>query len=72
MVLRRKQEMGAGGSCICPKCDTRIAHQNGVPCQEERCPDCGAKMLREGSYHHQLFQEKQARKQQSDPDTSEK
>lgn len=72
MALMRRHEMGAGGSCICPKCDTRIPHQNGVPCQQERCPDCGAKMLREGSYHHQLFREKQARKQQSHTDTSEK
>jgi NAD-dependent SIR2 family protein deacetylase len=44
--------MGAGGRCICPKCETPVAHEAGIPCQEERCPNCGAKMLREGSDHH--------------------
>jgi NAD-dependent SIR2 family protein deacetylase len=55
--------MGAGGFCICPKCEEKIPHRSGIPCQEERCPDCGAKMLREGSYHHQLFKQKHEKKQ---------
>jgi hypothetical protein len=47
-----------------------IAHRHGIPCQEERCPDCGAKMLREGSYHHRLFEAKQAKKAQKGPDST--
>ena len=53
--------MGEGGECICPKCDTRMAHQRGVPCQDERCPECGAKMLRVGSEHYQLWLQKKRR-----------
>ncbi len=47
--------MGRGGTCICPKCNTTVLHRHGVPCQEERCPECNAKMLREGSEHHELW-----------------
>jgi Zn-finger nucleic acid-binding protein len=50
--------MGAGGMCLCPKCDYRAAHRRGVPCQDERCPQCGAKLLREGSFHDKLLQER--------------
>jgi hypothetical protein len=42
--------MGTDGRCICPKCNTTIAQRRG-----ERCPECGAKMLREGSEHHELL-----------------
>jgi len=45
--------MGAGGSCLCPKCERRFPHQRGVPCLNERCPDCGTALVREGSAHHQ-------------------
>lgn len=55
---QRLHVMGAGGFCICPKCETRLPHRDGVPCQDERCPQCGAKMLREGSPHHELWQKK--------------
>jgi hypothetical protein len=58
MTQQRRHEMGRGGLCFCPKCGERIAHRRGVPCQEERCPACGAKMLREGSYHDELLQKK--------------
>jgi predicted amidophosphoribosyltransferase len=47
--------LGSGGHCVCPNCGGRIPHRSGVPCQEERCPTCGAKMLREGSTHHRLW-----------------
>ena len=50
--------MGRGGNCICPKCQATVAHRRGVRCQDERCPECGAKMLREGSEHHALWQRK--------------
>ena len=55
--------LGQGGNCICPKCETTIPHERGVPCQQERCPECGAKMLREGSEHHALWLKKKREKQ---------
>ncbi|MBK1649026.1 ferredoxin [Rhabdochromatium marinum] len=58
MPKQQRHNMGAGGACICPKCDYRGAHRAGIPCQDERCPQCGAKLLREGSYHDQLLQQK--------------
>ena len=54
----RQHVMSTGGECICPKCETRIPHQRGVPCQEEQCPQCNAKMLRVGSEHHELWLKK--------------
>ena len=58
MHRRAHGGMGSGGYCICPKCDYRIPHRSGVPCQEERCPNCGVKLMREGSYHHELLLQK--------------
>ena len=52
---------GPAGDCICPGCGEKVAHRQGIPCQEEHCPVCGAKLLREGSHHHKLFEEKQAK-----------
>ena len=57
------QNMGAGGNCHCPKCDYRAPHKRGVPCQEERCPHCGAKLIREGSYHDDLLKKRHNRNQ---------
>ena len=59
--------MGSSGHCICPKCQTKISHRRGVRCQEQRCPECGAKMLREGSRHHELLlQRRNAKERQTD------
>lgn len=38
---------GPGGSCICPACGHRTPHQQGVPCFEVKCDQCGAVMTRE-------------------------
>ena len=62
MAVKRRYEMGAGGVCFCPKCGERVSHSRGRPCQEEKCPKCGVKMVREGSYHHELLEKKRAEK----------
>jgi hypothetical protein len=64
MSVNRRHEQGVGGFCVCPKCNERVPHQRGIPCQDERCPACGAKLLREGSYHHRLLEKKQAKRQE--------
>ncbi|MCW8964492.1 MAG: ferredoxin [Gammaproteobacteria bacterium] len=61
MANEHRHDMGAGGRCICTKCDKTIAHRDSVPCREERCPECDAKMLREGSHHHELFLQKHSK-----------
>jgi len=38
---------GPGGYCLCPKCGNREPHKAGVPCPNQACPKCGAKMMRE-------------------------
>ena len=38
--------LGPGGYCICPYCGTKVPHQQGVPCYQQTCPRCGAKMTR--------------------------
>jgi hypothetical protein len=62
MTSERRHEMGPGGYCICPKCNKKAPHVRGTPCQEQRCPHCGVKMLREDSYHHRLSQQKSKKK----------
>jgi predicted DNA-binding protein (UPF0251 family) len=44
--------------CICVHCNVRTPHVKGKPCNENVCPQCGKKIMREGSYHHQLYQQK--------------
>jgi predicted amidophosphoribosyltransferase len=51
-----------GGFCICVYCDAKIPHQKSQPCRETLCPKCGKRMLREGSYHHQLYLQKKENK----------
>ncbi|MBU4267972.1 MAG: hypothetical protein KJ808_03890 [Acidobacteria bacterium] len=38
---------GAAGTCLCPKCGNRVAHERGVPCVQRQCPKCGTAMTRE-------------------------
>jgi Zn-finger nucleic acid-binding protein len=52
---QRRHELGPGGSCVCPRCESRIPHRRGVRCEDERCPKCAGRMLREGSRHHELW-----------------
>jgi hypothetical protein len=51
---------GARGRCVCPRCGRAEEHVAGVPCMQERCPDCGVAMVREGSPHHQEILERRA------------
>jgi len=37
---------GPGGKCVCPECGAEKSHQVGVPCYEQKCPKCGAKMVK--------------------------
>ncbi|MGI6113030.1 MAG: hypothetical protein ACOYEJ_02780 [Mahellales bacterium] len=37
---------GPGGYCICPACQTKMPHQQGIPCYSLTCPKCGAAMVR--------------------------
>jgi uncharacterized paraquat-inducible protein A len=60
--MQRSQGMGPMGYCVCPNCNYKTPHRRGTPCQEEKCPRCGTKMLREGSYHHDLSEKKKKRK----------
>jgi uncharacterized protein len=50
------------GNCICMDCNKRIPHQPGIPCRESVCPKCGKNMIRENSYHHQLYLNKKGKK----------
>lgn len=38
---------GAVGTCQCPKCGHREAHERGVPCVQKLCPKCGTAMTRQ-------------------------
>ena len=38
---------GPGGFCVCPACGHKAPHQQGMPCFEMKCPQCGAVMMRE-------------------------
>lgn len=58
MEKMSRRGMGPSGFCICPKCGYRKPHRAGVPCMEEKCPNCGARLVREGSFHHEQIKEK--------------
>jgi len=66
MSVQHRHEMGPVGQCVCPKCGAKTLHKRGVPCQEQHCSECGTKLLREGSYHYQLFEQKHAKTDKHD------
>jgi len=51
----RGGRLGPSGFCICLRCGYREPKRPGIRCMELRCPRCGAVLIREGSYHHQLY-----------------
>jgi ribosomal protein L40E len=58
MAELEKPRLGPTGYCICPKCGFRKGHYPNVPCQAEKCPKCGAKLLREEGEHYKKILEK--------------
>ena len=41
-----RDAQGAGGECVCSKCGHKVRHDTGKPCDETKCPKCGATMAR--------------------------
>ena len=37
---------GVGGTCVCPSCGNIVIHDRAVPCNQVKCPECGASMIR--------------------------
>jgi hypothetical protein len=37
---------GPKGTCVCAACGHQIPHKPGVPCRQEKCPQCGGTMNR--------------------------
>ena len=37
---------GPGGECVCHACGHREPHQQGLPCNQKKCPKCGQTMTR--------------------------
>ena len=58
MDKKRQGGMGSGGYCVCVKCGARVPHRSGKPCLEERCPNCGKALVREGGDHHRAALER--------------
>ena len=40
-----KPGSGPGGTCVCPKCGTRVPHAVSDPCYNKICLKCGARMV---------------------------
>ncbi len=52
MGRSRGEGRGSVSLCVCPKCDKKVKHEPGVPCNTIVCPDCGVSMMREDSAHY--------------------
>ena len=37
---------GPGGFCRCPACGCQMPHEQGIPCMQVQCPQCGRSMER--------------------------
>ncbi|ASB47909.1 ferredoxin [Alkalitalea saponilacus] len=46
------------GDCICVHCNIKYIHKPGIPCREKVCEKCHKPLMREGSFHHQLYLKK--------------
>jgi predicted Fe-Mo cluster-binding NifX family protein len=42
----QNQSNASMGFCVCGKCGHQEPHQQGMPCIEQRCPNCGEAMIR--------------------------
>jgi len=43
---RGRQAGQAPDFCVCPNCGAEVAHQRGISCRQQTCPQCGAAMVR--------------------------
>ena len=41
-----KEAYTKAGSCVCPECGKTVPHRWGIPCADEKCPDCNVRMIR--------------------------
>ncbi len=46
-IMMGGRGLGPGGNCVCPDCGYKEPHQQGLPCVQKRCPQCGQMMTRE-------------------------
>lgn len=42
-IRRGSTRRGVGGvsNCTCPKCGYTVTHTRGIPCTNQKCPECG-------------------------------
>ena len=43
----RKGRTPDNGTCVCPQCGYQQPHEQGVPCMQKKCAQCGAVMTRQ-------------------------
>jgi hypothetical protein len=59
---RRRQR-----TCVCIECGEMARHKTGNPCGEEKCPVCGAYMVRIGSYRFRQWQKERKLNHEKQP-----
>ena len=47
-----KEGSGPSGQCVCVKCNYTSPKKRGAPCMDEKCPHCGAVLLRKDGAHY--------------------